>query len=79
MGAFEEGAKAARTFMESMRVQPLALAMIVINLLLLGYLFWSGHETTIYRNEYLRETQKLLASCVHVDDLERLLMRAREK
>lgn len=68
--ALEEGGKAANTFMEIMRSQPLSLALVVMNLCLLGFLYYQGsvaaserhHELDLlYQNR--REVGELLAKC----------------
>jgi len=70
MNAIEEGGKTARTFIETIK-DPLVLASIATNLALLAYLFYSGHQSLVQRNQYVVETQKILASCLHAEDLER--------
>jgi len=66
----KEGGKALNTFLESLRSQPLVLALVVMNFALLAYLFWSGREALVERNKYVVETQQILASCIHADKLE---------
>lgn len=80
--ALEEGGRAARTFMESLREQPLSLALVVMNFCLLGFLYYTGITATNERHvemQLLYENRKyvtdMLASCVHINDLERLLKR----
>jgi hypothetical protein len=70
--ALEEGGRAVNTFMVALRGQPLALALVVMNCVLLAYLFYSGHQTAVLRNDYLRETQQILSKCVNVEDFDRL-------
>ena len=70
--ALEEGGRAVNTFMVALRGQPLALALVVMNCVLLAYLFYSGHQAAVQRNEYLRETQQILSKCVNVEDFDRL-------
>lgn len=67
---FEEGARAARTFMDAMREQPLSLALVVMNLGLLGFLYYTNLTATAERHkelELLYENRKyvgdLLARC----------------
>lgn len=69
--ALEEGAKAAGTFMEIMKAQPLALALCLMNVMLLGFLYYSGWTAAAERHrelELLYENRKfvgtLLANCV---------------
>lgn len=40
--ALEEGGKAARTFMEALKDQPLSLALVVMNVALIGFLYYTG-------------------------------------
>lgn len=78
--ALEEGGRAARTFMESMKEQPLSLALVVMNLCLLGYLYYAAIVAAKERSTELAllyENRKyvtdVLASCIHVDDVQKLL------
>ena len=68
--ALEEGGKAARTFMESLKDQPLSLALVVMNVMLLGYLYYTGVTAANERHvemQLLYENRKfvgqLLANC----------------
>ena len=77
--ALEEGAKTARTFIESMREQPLALALALMNFLLLGFLYYGGVAANQERHrelELLYDNRKyvtdVLASCIQASDLEKL-------
>jgi len=65
-----ETGKAVNNFIESLKAQPLSLALVVMNCTLLAYLFWSGREALVERNKYVIETQQILASCIHADKLE---------
>lgn len=69
-GAIEEGAKAAGTFMEALRSQPLSLALVVMNLALIGFLYYEhanlnserkGELDLLYQNR--QEVAVLLAQC----------------
>lgn len=78
--ALEEGGRAAKTFFEAMREQPLALALVVMNFCLLGFLYYTGVTAANERQkdlDLLYENRKyvtdVLASCIHVDQLEKLL------
>ena len=71
MNAIEEGGRAARTFMEAMKEQPLALALVVMNLCLLGFLYYGAVVATnerhlemmlLYQNR--SEMAQLLYQCV---------------
>jgi len=48
-----------------------------MNCALLAYLFWSGREMLVQRNQYVKETLQILASCIHADHLEALLKATR--
>ena len=68
--ALEEGAKTARTFMESLKDQPLSLALVVMNVMLLGLLYYNGITAANERHvemQLLYENRKfvgqLLANC----------------
>jgi hypothetical protein len=70
-GALEEGAKAAGTFMTIMKEQPLSLALSVMNLALIGLIWWFTVKQTEVRNHDLelyfahqRETSQLLSRCI---------------
>lgn len=78
----EEGAKAARTFIEAMKTQPLALALCLMNLGLLGFLYYVGISNSHERQrqtDLLYENRKYvtdaLSSCIHVNDLDKILKR----
>jgi hypothetical protein len=71
--SLEQGGRAVNVFFEAMKSQPLSLALVVMNAALLGYLFYSGREQLVARNQYAVETQKILASCLHVDDIDKLM------
>ena len=66
----EQVAKAANSIVEGLKTQPLCLSLVLLNLGLLGYLYYQGvtdngerkHETDLlYKNR--RETAVLLARC----------------
>lgn len=70
-GPAEEAGKAASLFMSIMRDQPLSLALVVMNMLLLALFFFVIHTATGVRNKELEqlfaaqaETNKLLFNCV---------------
>lgn len=70
------------TFMDAMRSQPLSLALVVMNFCLLGYLYYGAIVATNERRiemNLLYENRKyvtdMLASCVHVNDLDKILGR----
>jgi hypothetical protein len=69
--AIEEGGKAARTFMEVMKGEPIALSLVVMNVMLLGFLYYTGivaHDERKTEMQLLYENRsemaKLLYACV---------------
>ncbi len=74
MGTTEEAAKAAGSFMEIMKSQPLSLALVIMNLFLLG-LLWSVYRSAdearaaemalIFKAQ--SDMQMLLSKCVVPD------------
>ena len=62
----EEGGHAARTFMEALKGQPLSLALVVMNLALLGYIYYAGtlrHRELELLYENRKQVHELLANC----------------
>ena len=73
-GAVEEAGKAVGGFMTAMGTQPLALALVVMNFVLLGYVFYLGSSITTSRKEttelivgWQKETDHLMVNCVSAD------------
>ena len=73
-GVTEEVAKVAGGFMATMGQQPLALALVVMNLVLLGFLFYNGSSTNAARKDtvdqiirWQTENDKILANCVSAE------------
>ena len=64
--SLEEGGKAVNSFMEAMKNQPLALALCVMNFMLLGFLYYGG---VVAHSERLRETELLYENRKYVGDL----------
>jgi len=69
-GALEEGAKAAGGFMDALKGQPLSLALVVMNLALVGYIYYESITINNERHNELqllyqnrREVAILLARC----------------
>jgi hypothetical protein len=65
-GAIEEGGKAAAGFIEAMKTQPLALALVACNVLLLALFFYVIRVADNNRDQLMemqRETQKMLYRC----------------
>jgi hypothetical protein len=70
-GALEEGARAAGTFMTIMKEQPLSLALSIMNLALIGLIWWFTTKQIEVRNHDLelyfahqKETALLLSRCI---------------
>lgn len=66
----EQVAKAAGSFFDAMKTQPLALALVISNFALIGYLYYEGANTNAQRKGELellyanrREVALLLARC----------------
>lgn len=73
-GVTEEVGKAAGSFMDTMKNQPLSLALVVMNLALIALLWYGGSTTALQRKEtvdlivkWQSETDKLMASCVSAE------------
>lgn len=74
MGVTEEVGKAASGFVNVMGGQPLALALVIMNFVLLGYLFYESSSITKQRKETIdliigwqKETDKLMVNCVSAE------------
>jgi hypothetical protein len=70
----EEVGKQVTGFMQVMREQPLSLALVVMNFLIVAYLFYSGAQQLSQRKEmaemivtWSKDTDKILASCVSIE------------
>jgi hypothetical protein len=68
------GAEAARTFIDALKDQPLSLALVAMNLCLLGFLYYNGvvahnerkaEMELLYKNR--SEVGQLLANCIPRD------------
>ena len=66
-----EAAKAANTFMSSLKEQPLSLALVVMNFALIGFVWMQGTAFNTQRQENVKlfldvqkEVQKLLSQCI---------------
>jgi len=57
---------------DALKGQPLTLALVVMNIGLLVYLFYSGSVKLEKHNNYVEKTQTLLSKCVAIDDFERI-------
>ena len=76
----EEVSKQVGSFMDIMRAQPLSLALVMMNLLLIIFLFYSNSQTLTQRQsalnqivEWQRQTDSLMAGCISKDALELVL------
>jgi hypothetical protein len=70
-GPLEEAGKVAGGFVDAMRGQPLALALVVMNIALLGLFFWIGRTVAATREREInllytdqKEIRELLSRCV---------------
>jgi len=73
-------------FIGTMADQPLSLALVVMNFVLLGYLFYSGSSAMTQRAEtatmivkWQEATDKLMASCVSADIMKLVLDAVQQK
>jgi hypothetical protein len=70
-GAIETGGEVAKGFIESMKSEPIALALVVMNLALLVFLWYStsrssdlrSHDLTLYFAQQ-KETAQMLSRCI---------------
>jgi hypothetical protein len=72
-----EAGKTARSFFDALKDEPLSLALCVMNIILLGYLFYEGSAVTTQRKETVDamiqsqgKSNQLLANCVSKDVLD---------
>jgi hypothetical protein len=70
-GVAEEAGQTARSFIDALKTQPAVLALIISNLLLLGFMFYALRAGAQFRQDmikdnftYQREISQLLARCV---------------
>lgn len=68
--ALEEGGKVARSFIEALKDEPIALSLVLMNVLLLGFLYYTGvvaHDERKVETQLMYENRsemaKLLAQC----------------
>lgn len=73
----EEAGRAAHTFMDILRGQPLSLALVAMNVLLVVFLFYSNSQTLTQRQRALdqivawqQQTDTLMANCVSKEVVE---------
>lgn len=79
-GLFEEVGKATNTLIEAFKATPLMLALVIMNIVLLVYLFWYSAnvldqraKTTALVTGMIIETNKSLSSCVSNDVIQQLV------
>lgn len=70
-GPVEEAGKAASSFIDALKAQPLSLALVVMNMSLLAYMFYWASAVTTARQESVRlilevekQVHELLSRCV---------------
>jgi hypothetical protein len=78
-GPAEEAGKAVGSFMEVMRSQPLSLALVVMNVMLVAYLYYTeshysegrrlAFEKIIGQQEHMAE---MLSHCIPAEDIKKL-------
>jgi hypothetical protein len=76
----KETGRTARSFFTIMKDNPLSLAIAIMNIMLLTYLFYSGASSLQQRKEtagliieWQRESSKLFAECVSKDIMESVI------
>jgi len=81
-GAPEEAVKAVGGIIDSLKSQPLSLALVVMNLALLGLVAYiaktASYTRDMERQEFYsaqKETQQLLAKCIDPQQLQEILKR----
>ena len=67
-----EAGQAVNALIEALKSQPTVVALILVIFGLLGFQFYEGHQTVVARNQYVTETQQLLARCMTIEELEKL-------
>ena len=79
-GIEEDAGRAANSIVDSLKSQPLSLALVVMNVLLLGYLFYNESKYIEARKEFAGQlfTQQehattLLARCILPEDFIKIL------
>jgi len=84
-GPIQEAGETARSAIDVFRSSPITLALILMNLGLLGYLYYAGvqaHRERATETKLLYENRayvaKILSSCVSVEQMQRLLRGLRE-
>ena len=79
-GPVEEGAKVATSVIDALRKEPLSLALVVMNVILLAFFFYITYQAVntrerevkmIYENQ--RHMAEMLTKCVDPDALKNIL------
>ena len=65
MSLTEQAGKVANSVVDTLKSQPLALALIVLNVLYLGVMFWIWQETSTRRAEMVTN---VLKSCLDLEE-----------
>ncbi len=80
MGPIDEAGKAANTFLDALKGQPLSLALVVMNVALLLLVFWTANQQSESRKEMATlilqrqaETELLLSKCIDADTIKKML------
>jgi len=72
MGAIEEGGKVAVGVVEGLKSQPLALALVLVNVLYMGFFVYIAHTMaergTDERGAMMTQISTLLNKCFEVKD-----------
>jgi hypothetical protein len=63
-GPVEEAGKAAASFMDSLKSQPLSLALVVMNMALLGLIYFALVKQADVRSRDLASIHTLLSQCI---------------
>lgn len=79
-GPIEEAGKVANSFIDSLKAQPLALALVVMNIMLLAYLFYNEQKYIDSRKDFAghlfafqTQQSELLAKCIPIDEMRKLM------
>ena len=66
----EQPGGAVKTLFESLKSEPLSLALVVMNICLLGYLYYEGVSARHERESVRNETMQMLQQCLPKSPLE---------
>ncbi len=80
MGPIDEAGKAANTVLDSLKGQPLSLALVLMNIALLLLVFWTANQQSESRKEMAKlilqrqsESELLLSKCIDADAIKKML------